>query len=88
MRIYVGNLSPDVTEDELRNAFRVFGQVSFVKISQDLTQDALTSFGLVGMVVKLEAKAAIAGLHMSKLKGRAITVNEAGVHSRQSAVSK
>lgn len=82
MRIYVGNLSLDVTEGELRTAFQVFGKVSFVKISQDATNSTPMNFGLVGMAVPLEAKAAIAGLHMNKMKGRVLTVNEAGVHAR------
>jgi RNA recognition motif-containing protein len=82
MRIYTVNLAPAVTEDELREAFRVFGQVSFVKITQEQVQDALVCSGMVGMPIRLEAKAAIAGLHGKVLKGNVITVNEVGVRSR------
>ena len=83
MRIYVGNLSPEVTEDELRKTFQAFGQVSFVKISQDEINNTPAGSGMVGMAISLEGKAAIAGLHKNELRGRAITVNEAGAHSRQ-----
>jgi RNA recognition motif-containing protein len=88
MRIYIGNLSSDVTEDELRKVFQAFGQVSFVKISMDLTNNTPINFGLVGMAVPREAKAAIAGLHGKELKGTVPAISEAGVHPRQVEVTK
>jgi RNA recognition motif-containing protein len=87
MRIYARDLAPDVTEDDLREAFRGFGQVSFVKINREEGSDVTERecSAIIGMPIKLEAKAAIAGLHGKRLKGRSLTVNEAGVRSHQSA---
>ena len=79
MRIYAANLAPSVTEDDLRAAFAAFGQVTFVKIQQDPFNDVPPSSGMVGMPSKLEAKAAIAGLNGKNLKGKPLSVNEAGV---------
>jgi RNA recognition motif-containing protein len=85
MRIFARDLAPDVTEDDLREAFRGFGQVSFVKINQEegLVANVQECSAMIGMPIKLEAKAAIAGLHGKKLKGKSIKVNEAGVRSYQ-----
>ena len=77
MNIYAGNLSQDVTEDDLRKAFRVFGEVSFVNIVRSWRNKTSAGFGLLEMPVMLEAEAAITGLHGSELKGQAITVNAA-----------
>ena len=79
MRIYAANLAPDVTEDDLRSAFAAFGQVTFVKIHHDPFNEVPPSSGMVGMPSKLEAKAAIAGLNGKNLKGKPLSVNEAGV---------
>jgi RNA recognition motif-containing protein len=77
VNIYVGNLSFDVTEDDVREAFAAFGQVESVKIIQDKYSGASRGFGFVEMPSKDEAKAAIAGLNGKELKGRALNVNEA-----------
>lgn len=86
MRIFARDLAPDVTEDDLREAFRGFGQVSFVKINKDEWLDAPEReySAMIGMPITMEAKAAIAGLHGKKLKGKSITVNEAGVRAHSS----
>ncbi len=77
MNIYVGNLSHDVTEDELREAFAAIGEVSSCKIITDRLSGASRGFGFVEMPTDEEAKKAMADLNGTELKGRAVTVNEA-----------
>ncbi|KPJ58271.1 MAG: RNA-binding protein [Latescibacteria bacterium DG_63] len=77
MNIYAGNLSRDVTEEDLRQAFEAFGQVASVTIIKDKFSGASRGFGFVEMPVKGEAQAAIAGLNGKELKGRTLNVNEA-----------
>jgi RNA recognition motif-containing protein len=77
MNIYVGNLSYEVTEDDLKEAFSAFGQVESVKIIKDNYSDRSKGFGFVEMPTRGEAQAAIEGLQGKDLKGRAINVNEA-----------
>ncbi len=77
MNIYVGNLSFEVTEDDLREAFGAFGQVASVSLITDKFTGRSRGFGFVEMANGEEAKAAIAGLNGKDLKGRALNVNEA-----------
>jgi len=77
MNIYVGNLSRDLTESDLREAFQAFGEVSTVSIIKDKFSNESRGFGFVEMPNPAEAKAVIAGLNGKSLKGRTITVNEA-----------
>ena len=77
MNIYVGNLSREVTEEELREAFKAFGQVTSVSIIKDRYSGQPRGFAFVEMPAKMEAQAAIAGLNGKDLKGRRLTVNEA-----------
>ncbi len=77
MNIYVGNLSRDVTEDDLRQAFAEFGAVSTVNIIKDRFTGDPRGFGFVEMPSKDEGQAAIAGLNGRDLKGRSLNVNEA-----------
>ncbi|MCC7211342.1 MAG: RNA-binding protein [Candidatus Brocadia sp.] len=77
MNIFVGNLSHDVTEDDLQQAFEAFGQVKSVKVIKDLFSGASKGFGFVEMQAKAEAQSAISGLNGKQLKGRALNVNEA-----------
>ncbi len=77
MNIYVGNLSHEVTEEELRKAFEAFGQVESVAIIKDKFTGESRGFGFVEMPAKAEAEAAIAGLNETELNGRALNVNEA-----------
>jgi len=77
MNIYVGNLSYEVTEEDLREAFETFGEVTSAKIITDRASGAPRGFGFVEMSTKAEAEAAIAGLNGTELKGRTLTVNEA-----------
>ena len=77
MNIYVGNLSYDLTEEELKQAFEEFGQVESAKIIMDRYTGRSRGFGFVEMAVDDEGKAAIAGMNEKELKGRALKVDEA-----------
>lgn len=77
MNIYVGNLAREVTEDELREAFEAFGEVSSAKIITDRISGESRGFGFVEMPVDDKAKEAMSGLNGTDLKGREIKVNEA-----------
>lgn len=77
MNIYVGNLSREVTEEDLRQAFEAFGQVKSVAVIKDKFSGESRGFGFVEMPTKAEAQSAITGLNGKELKGRTLTVNEA-----------
>ena len=77
MNIYVGNLSYEVTEEDLKEAFGVFGGVDTVKIIKDNYTGRSKGFGFVEMPAKSEAQSAIEGLNGKDLKGRNLNVNEA-----------
>ncbi len=77
MNIYVGNLSRDAVDEDLRQAFEVFGQVASVNIIMNKFSGASREFGFVEMPVEAEARAAIDGLNGKELKGRPLTVNVA-----------
>jgi RNA recognition motif-containing protein len=77
MKIYVGNLSYEVTEDELSAEFGVYGRVESVAIPSDKFSGRPKGFAFVEMATKSEAEAAIAGLNGKMLKERTLTVNEA-----------
>jgi len=77
MNIYVGNLSYEVTEKELKEAFEAFGQVETVNIIKDKYSGQSKGFGFVEMSAKGEADSAIDGLNGTELKGRTLKVNEA-----------
>ncbi len=77
MNIYVGNISRDLSEEELREAFAAFGQVSTVNIIKDKFTGEYRGFAFVEMPVKEEADSAINSLNGKELKGRALNVNEA-----------
>ena len=77
MNIYVGNLSRDVTEAEVRVAFEAFGKVDSVALIKDKFTGELRGFGFVEMADSTQTQASIAGLNGKDLKGRALTVNEA-----------
>jgi len=77
MNIYVGNLSYEVTEEDLKNAFESFGKVDTVKVIKDNETGRAKGFGFVEMPDNSEAQAAIEGLNGKDLKGRSLNVNEA-----------
>ena len=77
MRIYVGNLSYDVTEEELQKEFLAYGEVISASILNDKFGGRPKGFGFVEMASKSEAEAAITGLNGKVLRERTIVVNEA-----------
>jgi RNA recognition motif-containing protein len=77
MNIYVGNISRDVTETDLKDAFAAFGAVTSASIIKDKYSGESRGFGFVEMPTKDEGDKAIAGLNGTDLKGRRLTVNEA-----------
>ena len=77
MKIYIGNLSKDVTEDDLRAAFQPFGPIESVALAKDKRSGESKGFGFVEMPDSVNAASAIAGLNGKELRGRAVTVNEA-----------
>ncbi len=77
MNIYVGNLSYDVSEEDLRQAFQAFGQVSSATILKDKYSGQPKGFGFVEMPSAEEARSAIDQLNGKEVKGRTIKVNEA-----------
>jgi cold-inducible RNA-binding protein len=76
MKIYVGNLAYDVTEDELVAKFGAYGKVESVAIPSDKISGRPKGFAFVEMSSKSEAEAAITGLSGKTLKDRTIVVNE------------
>ena len=77
MNIYVANLSPEMTEDELRLAFEEFGQVKTANIIKDKYSGESKGFGFVEMPSKEEGQSAIDNLNGKDLNGKTLTVNEA-----------
>ena len=77
MNIYVGNLSRDVSEADLKEAFQAFGEIQSCNIIKDKFTGESRGFGFVEMPNKEEADKAIAELNGKDLKGRNLTVNEA-----------
>jgi len=77
MNIYIGNMSYDTTEENLRQAFEGFGEVTSVNIIMDRDSGRPKGFGFVEMAKQEEATAAIAGLNGQEMNGRALNVNEA-----------
>ena len=77
MNIYVGNLSHETTEENLKEAFEVFGEVNTVRVIKDNFTGRSKGFGFVEMPAKAEAQAAIEGLNGKDSKGRSLNVNEA-----------
>ena len=77
MNIYVGSLSYEVTEEDLKEAFEAFGQVESVSIIKDKYSGQSKGFGFVEMPAKAEAQPAINDLNGKQLKGRTLNVNEA-----------
>jgi len=75
--IYVGNLSRDVTEDDLKEAFEAFGEIASVNVIKDKFSGESRGFGFVEMPSKDEAQSAIDGLNGKDLKGQSLNVNEA-----------
>ncbi len=77
MRIYVGNLSYETSENELREMFAPFGEIASLRIVTDRVSGRSKGFGFVEMASDEEAQAAMTGLNGKEIRGRAIVVNEA-----------
>jgi RNA recognition motif-containing protein len=77
MNIYVGNLSYGMSEDELRDAFGAFGEVSSVKILMDRDTGRSRGFGFVEMPNQSDGEKAIAQLNGKEVGGRPLRINEA-----------
>ena len=77
MKIYVGNLAPNVQEADLNALFSQHGTVQSVKIIQDMFTKISKGFGFVEMLVKEEAQKALDVLNTFELKGKRLVVNEA-----------
>lgn len=77
MNIYVGNLSREVNDEDLRIAFESFGKVTSAKVIKDMFSGESKGFGFIEMPVKTEAQAAIAGMNSKEMKGKVLNVNEA-----------
>ena len=77
MNIYVGNLSFDATKEDVEQAFSQYGQVSSVNIIMDRETNRPRGFAFVEMPNDEEGKAAIEGLNLQRIAGRAVNVNEA-----------
>ena len=77
MNIYIGNLSYEVTEEDLKQAFETFGEVESVKIIKDKYTNRSKGFGFVEIPDKASAQSAINELNGKELKGRTLKVNEA-----------
>src|SRR5688500_2639992 len=76
-KLYVGNLSFDVTENDLQDAFSQHGTVQEVNLVMDKMSGKPRGFAFVTMQTKENAQAAIQALNGSDWHGRAMTVNEA-----------
>ena len=76
MKIYAGNLSSEVKDEDLRQAFEKFGKVDSATIMNDKQSGQPRGFGIVEMSSPDEGKSAIAGLNGKKFQGKEMTVNE------------
>ncbi|HJX69967.1 MAG TPA: RNA-binding protein [Dehalococcoidia bacterium] len=77
MKIYIGNLPLEVTEEELRQEFAAFGKVESVAIPTDRYSGRPRGFAFVEMPSVSEGQAAITGINGKTLKDRTLTVNAA-----------
>jgi cold-inducible RNA-binding protein len=77
MNIYVGNLSYEVTEEDLKETFEGFGEVETVKVLRDNYTGRSKGFGFVEMSNNTDAQSAINGLNDKEFKGRTLKVNTA-----------
>jgi RNA recognition motif-containing protein len=87
MNIYVGNLAYSVTEDDLKDAFSTYGNVTSVKLITDKFSGQSKGFGFVEMANNSEADTAIKKLNGAALNDRSITVNQAKPRGERSSHS-
>ena len=77
MNIYVGNISRESTENEIKQAFEEFGEVTSVNLIRDKLTGQSRGFGFVEMPNKEEAENAIKNLDGQRVNGRVLNVAEA-----------
>ena len=77
MNIYVGNLAYSLSEEELREAFAAYGEVSSVKVLMDRETGRSRGFGFVEMPNQNEAETAVSEVNGKEVGGRPLRVNEA-----------
>jgi RNA recognition motif-containing protein len=77
MKIYVGNLSKEVTDEQFKDLVTPFGVPQSVDVAKDRRTGEPRGFGFVQYATDEEGQAAIAGLDKKEVQGRALTVNEA-----------
>ncbi len=77
MRIFVGNMSFNTGDADLRDAFSAYGQVESAQVVTDRETQRSRGFGFVEMPASDQAQQAIGSLNGTDLQGRALTVNEA-----------
>ncbi len=77
MNIYVGNLSSEVSDENLRQAFESFGQVTSARIIKDKYSGQSRGFGFVEMPAQSQAQTAIKSLNGKELLGKQMSVKEA-----------
>ncbi len=83
MNIYVGNLAPEVTEEELKQEFSIFGEVTSVSIIKDKYSNQPRGFGFIEMPSMTEGQAAISSLKGKVIKDRTLEVSEARPRSER-----
>ncbi|MCC6696475.1 MAG: RNA-binding protein [Candidatus Hydrogenedentes bacterium] len=88
MNIYVGNLSYDTGNNELRSAFERYGRVDDARVAEDKNTQRSRGFGFVEMANESEARNAISQLNGTDLQGRTINVNEARPREERSTRSR
>ena len=77
MKLYVGNLSYDTGDQNLRSAFAAYGEVAEATVISDRDTNRSRGFGFVEMPDQTAAQAAMQGMNGKELDGRVLTVNEA-----------
>jgi RNA recognition motif-containing protein len=82
MNLYLGNLSRDATESDLRQLFEPFGKIDALRVVKDKFSGVSKGFGFIEMPVKEEAEAAIKALHRQPFKGQSMDITEARPHEQ------
>jgi len=77
MKLFVGGLSRDFTDDDLNRAFESFGKIDSATVLKDSFTGESRGFGFVEMPTESEALSAITGMNQKELNGKTVTVNEA-----------
>lgn len=77
MNIFVGNLTQDITEDELRALFAPHGRVLGLSMTRDAASGASRGFGYVELETEYDASIVIRSMQGSQLRGRTLTISEA-----------